>query len=938
MEGRTLQSGRYTVGCQIGLGNYGVVYEGLDTRQRLKVAIKVLAPHVLANKELLDITLLEIDILKKIHHPHIIKLLDNFEEGPNFFLVYNFCEKGDLKATIDSKGKMSEEDALKLVFQCSQALCELSRHTIIHRDIKPENIFLTGDICQLGDFGLCYVGPNGQLGASVGSLGFLAPETQKYQYYSAKADVYSLGICFFEMMHGDIPFTTPELDVLYQTKLNLQIQLGPQTKLTPFGRDLMVRMTDPNESSRISCEEITQILNSRFSNSLSKAVNQSPQDPMLTAQPEENRDKKPSYLADHSRRGLKHQKASSHAMLPDFSRPQQFFNGIASNQNQIGYPERDQPQLWIPQYEQPQQPPLNLPTTLVSQPTPQQQYLQAKVQPMYSVSKQATAADLKFSEPNKAPKAYEQQYGSSSKEFAQRPSYTAHTQSYLHAPRDQQSRNAGFLNSQPAVQTVSLAIEQPKQILSEWSQPQPHYKPPDKQPILIAPQPRSSTPSKNFVSDKFLEKEVPVHQILELPIGHSAQFKPEYPTPLSSYQKYIKHSSSAFELPSPGQSMDHKASSNFGMSQTQNYIKLSNNFIQSDKQAQVLLQPQSRIQQTDRSRIQRLDSSPPPSFLSREHQNRRAELYTQPPVTAPLNQSVESRYPDQVPPPLSRPSYQPTNQQPIFHDANKQYSPDKNHSPPEYFRPKATQNVQKFIDEPIFNVGGQTQMMSFQSSMVSNVPSVPMQAKLDRNTVPELALFSTDDYRDRDRKEYKKIVDMVAGTRDTSNWPQPSRKEPASIFATGWENEAVELRTLESPQKEMASSVNHSFVAYKGAEDWKPIVKSLGKQEAIPSVSEFQENPVPLKRALGRPSDAKQAMFSEGRRSLPQQLKSSVPDRFSEVSKRIEVPNKAKGFQQRSLFDERRASSKQFCDSKVAIAVRTETASMPANWSRIARF
>jgi serine/threonine protein kinase len=256
---RTLNS-RYEIYGVIGVGNYGRVFEGFDTLTRSKVAIKELFPEVVRNPELMRITNMEIETLTKITHKYIIKLHDHFPIANVYYLVYDYCEKGDLKANVDRQGRFREYDALKIVYQMSEALCELKRHLIIHRDIKPENIFLTNDLCKLGDFGLCFKGDRVQLNASVGSLGFLAPETQMMLIYSSKADVYSLGICYYEMIHGDIPFTQAQIEDLYNVKMRLRIDRIPGIDISDFALNLMRRMVEPDEAKRIDCQEIRDIL------------------------------------------------------------------------------------------------------------------------------------------------------------------------------------------------------------------------------------------------------------------------------------------------------------------------------------------------------------------------------------------------------------------------------------------------------------------------------------------------------------------------------------------------------------------------------------------------------------------------------------------------------------------------------------------------------
>ena len=264
MRPRSVLCGRYEIREQVGVGNYGVVFEAVDMKDNSRVAVKQLFEEVIKNKELMKITAMEIETLSKINHRYIIKLLNHFPANGLYYLIYEYCEKGDLKMAVDKQGKLNENEALKIIFQMAEALCELKKHSIIHRDIKPENIFLTADICKLGDFGLCHKGERVQLNASVGSLGFLAPETQQMLIYSSKADVYSLGICFYEMIHGDIPFTSDQIDNLYQIKLNLKIERVPGIILSERGMELMRRMVEPIEERRIGCAEIRDYLSPSF--------------------------------------------------------------------------------------------------------------------------------------------------------------------------------------------------------------------------------------------------------------------------------------------------------------------------------------------------------------------------------------------------------------------------------------------------------------------------------------------------------------------------------------------------------------------------------------------------------------------------------------------------------------------------------------------------
>ena len=106
MTTKRILNGRYEVYDAIGVGNYGRVFEGYDMITRSKVAVKELFKEVVSSPELMKITFMEIEVLSTINHPYIIKLLDHFPNNECYCLVYEFCEKGDMKNYVDSRGRL----------------------------------------------------------------------------------------------------------------------------------------------------------------------------------------------------------------------------------------------------------------------------------------------------------------------------------------------------------------------------------------------------------------------------------------------------------------------------------------------------------------------------------------------------------------------------------------------------------------------------------------------------------------------------------------------------------------------------------------------------------------------------------------------------------------------------------------------------------------
>ena len=203
------------------------------------VAVKEISTATLT-KKLRDSLQSEIDVLRNCVHENIIGLLDivqSEEEYPGVvFLVLEFCEGGDVSEMLKRNGKVSEQSAKRLVTQIASGLFEMRKRNLIHRDLKPQNLLLTkkrgvgeeewrseeGDeshsqsqkssdsnyVLKIADFGFARsLHPAGMAATLCGSPLYMAPEILSYQKYDAKADLWSVGCIFFELLVGKPPFT-----------------------------------------------------------------------------------------------------------------------------------------------------------------------------------------------------------------------------------------------------------------------------------------------------------------------------------------------------------------------------------------------------------------------------------------------------------------------------------------------------------------------------------------------------------------------------------------------------------------------------------------------------------------------------------------------------------------------------------------------------------
>ncbi|OJJ44516.1 hypothetical protein ASPZODRAFT_153453 [Penicilliopsis zonata CBS 506.65] len=251
--------GRYTRLDEIGRGSFATVYQGVHTKSRTYVAIKSVNLSKL-NKKLKDNLSSEIDILKGLHHPHIVALIDCHESVSHIHLVMEYCALGDLSLFIKRRdsladhrytrdmiarypnprgGALNEVVVRHFLKQLASALKFLRDRNLIHRDIKPQNLLLcpsptsyragvpqtvvpfkgsddsfepiTGlpslPMLKIADFGFARSLPATSLAETLcGSPLYMAPEILRYEKYDAKADLWSVGTVLYEMVVGKPPF------------------------------------------------------------------------------------------------------------------------------------------------------------------------------------------------------------------------------------------------------------------------------------------------------------------------------------------------------------------------------------------------------------------------------------------------------------------------------------------------------------------------------------------------------------------------------------------------------------------------------------------------------------------------------------------------------------------------------------------------------------
>ena len=197
----------------VGRGGMGVVFRARHKALDRVVALKVLSASVAADRAFADRFQREARALAKLQHPNIVAVHDFGVTDGLFWLVMEYVEGANIRQAMRA-GQIRAKEALAIVPQICDALQYAHEHGVVHRDIKPENILLdTSGRVKIADFGLAKLMERGTAeqtltgaGQVMGTLHYMAPEQwERPKHVDHRADIYSLGVVFYEMLTGELP-------------------------------------------------------------------------------------------------------------------------------------------------------------------------------------------------------------------------------------------------------------------------------------------------------------------------------------------------------------------------------------------------------------------------------------------------------------------------------------------------------------------------------------------------------------------------------------------------------------------------------------------------------------------------------------------------------------------------------------------------------------
>jgi serine/threonine protein kinase len=218
------QLDHYRIDGLVARSGMASIFRGTDVRNGRAVAIKIPHEEMEADPVLFDRFKREEDIGKKLDHPGVVRVF-NDEERSRRYMVLEWVNGRLLRQVMNEQKPLSRERAIRITLALCKALDYIHSEGVVHRDLKPENIMVgPDDQVKLIDFGIAANAGSrrltfAKLTEAMGTPDYISPEQVKGKRGDARSDVYSLGIMFYEMLTGKVPFTGPNPFVIMNERL-----------------------------------------------------------------------------------------------------------------------------------------------------------------------------------------------------------------------------------------------------------------------------------------------------------------------------------------------------------------------------------------------------------------------------------------------------------------------------------------------------------------------------------------------------------------------------------------------------------------------------------------------------------------------------------------------------------------------------------------------
>ena len=243
----------------IGKGGFGEVWKVIHKKTNLTYVIKVIDKISIYEQKLVDQMNREIEMMYKLNHPHVMKLVNHFEDDDKFYMIMPYAAKGQLYSLLRRQVRFDQRTTAQYMRETIEAVRYLHSFSpkIIHRDIKPENLLLDENYrIKLSDFGWANYQEENQLRKTFcGTPEYLSPEMIRKTGHNYLVDIWTLGVLLFELLAGYAPFTGANQSELFMNIKKLKINWP--IDFPPLAKNLVTKILKLNPKERLSIEEIS---------------------------------------------------------------------------------------------------------------------------------------------------------------------------------------------------------------------------------------------------------------------------------------------------------------------------------------------------------------------------------------------------------------------------------------------------------------------------------------------------------------------------------------------------------------------------------------------------------------------------------------------------------------------------------------------------------
>jgi serine/threonine protein kinase len=257
------QLDHYRIDALVARSGMASIFRGVDIRDGRAVAIKIPHPEMEGDPIFFDRFKREEEIGYKLNHPGVVKVYQD-DARSRRYMVLEWVDGRLLRQILNEEKKLSQERAIRITLGLCKALDYVHSQGVVHRDLKPENIMVdANDNVKLIDFGIAANAGSrrltfAKLTEAMGTPDYISPEQVKGKRGDARSDVYALGIMFYEMLTGKVPFTGPNPFVIMNERL-LNNPIPPREvnpEISPELQEIIYRALERDPAKRYpNCHE-----------------------------------------------------------------------------------------------------------------------------------------------------------------------------------------------------------------------------------------------------------------------------------------------------------------------------------------------------------------------------------------------------------------------------------------------------------------------------------------------------------------------------------------------------------------------------------------------------------------------------------------------------------------------------------------------------------